>query len=1235
MKGRCIGILAALWIGLSAFAAQAVILVDFNTNAAWVTANQNGQGLTATTPKYVPFSASQLRSPTNGYTGPVYYGGATGTVSMTGWSVVNSTPDYISGGGTSTGIGSKVTSLILFTNQSATVTQVVYSFRLGGSTDSQTNFARIVIRKTDGSYYISEAKSNRGTSVLTNSNPGALTWYNYNPNSAFLTIGSQASGLTLNNVEAIGEFLENRVTATNQASANAGIHIFRAWGETVQNQTITFPNPGNQIITNSVVLTATASSGLPVTYGVVSGPASLNGSTVTFSGIGSVTLSANQAGNAGWNPAPQATVTFTVSKAAATVTLSGLSQTYDGYEHSVTASTVPAGLPVSITYDGNSRLPVASGSYAVVATVNDSIYQGSASDTLVLGLANADVRAAAMEIRDIWTNGTVRFPNVDTRVGRQSVSSFSAGVMAFELPDLKGATLSSANLKFRVNSKGSMNSNYNCNINIEAIRSGAMGSVIVSNDYRLIGQLQAGEVMIQEDVAVWTNSVPRDYQTSAAGANTLGTWLADQYDSVGIGGVVFLRLAPDRDVTNSYYYTIPSDSISLTITTAGDIAPLRGYGNSVSARIGAFDFSWTFDRDVEWGTFIDGMPWVIAPSGGLNLTAASPARLNNQAVKFYINSTTSGSTNADINITVKNPPFDHTFVTNTLRYVDNTNGIFGWDSRKSDDTACPKYNASLGWDGTTYLALSNGDSIATAKSTVKDLMPSRSSPLDAVAVLTVLTNIPPNDAFRPAVIRSGTDRTNPEILQYSDLIDLTPYLIANPVGVTTDLRGTNVSTLASEYTFNKLKACLPGPGFLNTGYSSSEGAAAHYNNYGYPVASASDNYGGTLGNYMGQLAIGSLAGWLTEDERKLCRIRYIQRAIDAYGPIKAGLCVEEGAGILPGYATLMTVAGVMLDHSGLKAINQGVNGVKPWWIFADYATTWHTDGISTNDLAAGETMSDRLIPIYNVSTNRSNLNKTNAQPVAAATLTTMTIKTNFWWDGSRPINNIINLKFKIVSGAGAGPTIYVITNTITAGVTDVEKFRTTGTATATLYVDGGNAFGYYYGGKVGIKPAFQNGTPDANSVLAFSIMTSDADNPASDDACWYWAVDGVVPSTAGTSYLMRKQSVCVSPTMEYSSIHTGGNIGNLIALYALGQQDLYKGGLDKYMINAGERPGYGELLFQGTYLAALGTGTTGNTLGALWKQEVLSAVGSTFQYTNGTGGALAVPQTDAKMWYEP
>ena len=77
----------------------------------------------------------------------------------------------------------------------------------------------------------------------------------------------------------------------------------------------------------------------------------------------------------------------TVSQVPATVALGNLSQTYDGTPKAVTVSTVPAGLPTSVTYGGNGTVPTNAGSYAVVATVTDARYVGSATGTLVIGQA--------------------------------------------------------------------------------------------------------------------------------------------------------------------------------------------------------------------------------------------------------------------------------------------------------------------------------------------------------------------------------------------------------------------------------------------------------------------------------------------------------------------------------------------------------------------------------------------------------------------------------------------------------------------------------------------------------------------------------------------------------------------------------------------------------------------------------------------------------------------------------
>jgi hypothetical protein len=83
------------------------------------------------------------------------------------------------------------------------------------------------------------------------------------------------------------------------------------------------------------------------------------------------------------------TFTVTANKAAATIALSGLSQTYTGSPISVTAATTPSGLStVNITYDGSASAPTNAGSYAVVATLDNPSYAGTASGTLVIGPAS-------------------------------------------------------------------------------------------------------------------------------------------------------------------------------------------------------------------------------------------------------------------------------------------------------------------------------------------------------------------------------------------------------------------------------------------------------------------------------------------------------------------------------------------------------------------------------------------------------------------------------------------------------------------------------------------------------------------------------------------------------------------------------------------------------------------------------------------------------------------------------
>ena len=226
------------------------------------------------------------------------------------------------------------------------------------------------------------------------------------PNFQWLKDGSPISGQT-----------NATLTLTNVTSANSGAYAVSLSQPTrsvtvtsaVSNigvaksaQTITFPSitPVAYAPGATVTLPLNASSGLPIVYSSSnSSVATVSGNTLTIAGVGTSDITASQSGNADFLPAATVTQTLTVNKGNATVTLtaSTLSATYDGNQHAVTATTNPASLAFGITYvpvgggTPTTTAPTNAGSYTVTATVNDTLYQGSATGTLVIAKVNQTI----------------------------------------------------------------------------------------------------------------------------------------------------------------------------------------------------------------------------------------------------------------------------------------------------------------------------------------------------------------------------------------------------------------------------------------------------------------------------------------------------------------------------------------------------------------------------------------------------------------------------------------------------------------------------------------------------------------------------------------------------------------------------------------------------------------------------------------------------------------------------
>jgi hypothetical protein len=158
-------------------------------------------------------------------------------------------------------------------------------------------------------------------------------------------------------------------------------------------QTISMsPLAGKTFGDSDLSVSATASSGLPVSLSIVSGPATLSGDVVHLTGIGLVTIRASQGGNSNYNAAPDVTRTFQVIDTAPPV-ISSITP-------SVTSLWPPNKkmIPVTIGVTASDLVDPHPACQVIGVTSNE----GSSADWQITGPMSVDLRA------DRAGNGTGR-----------------------------------------------------------------------------------------------------------------------------------------------------------------------------------------------------------------------------------------------------------------------------------------------------------------------------------------------------------------------------------------------------------------------------------------------------------------------------------------------------------------------------------------------------------------------------------------------------------------------------------------------------------------------------------------------------------------------------------------------------------------------------------------------------------------------------------------------------------
>jgi alpha-tubulin suppressor-like RCC1 family protein len=158
-----------------------------------------------------------------------------------------------------------------------------------------------------------------------------------------------------------------------------------------------------------IALTASASSGLPVSFSIVSGPATVSGSVLTITGGGSITVRASQAGDAQYAAAPDVDRTFSVAKASQTISFAAL------------PNVTGAASPITLTASATSGLVVSLTVLSGPATVSGKVLT-------LTGAGTVTVRAS-----QAGDNGYLAAANVDRSF---SVTKASQTITFGQLPDI-------------------------------------------------------------------------------------------------------------------------------------------------------------------------------------------------------------------------------------------------------------------------------------------------------------------------------------------------------------------------------------------------------------------------------------------------------------------------------------------------------------------------------------------------------------------------------------------------------------------------------------------------------------------------------------------------------------------------------------------------------------------------------------------------------------------------------
>ena len=344
----------------------------------------------------------------------------------------------------------------------------VYSPAAGTVPQAGTQILSVTFNPTDSTDYPSATQTvqlvvNKATPAVTWAAPAAIpygtalgaTQLNASSNVAGTFVYTPAAGTVLNvGTHALSVTLTpTDATDYNQASQTVSLTVNQAV------QTITFAPPASVAYGSApITLTATGGgSGNPVTFTLASGPASLAGSTLTVTGVGTVVVDANQAGNSNYLAATQVSKSISVMNGVLTVSANNASRVYGAANPTFTGSVTGAvnGDTFAETFSSTATATSPVGTYPIVPAVTGSnlaaytvntqdgtltVTKASSTTTLTLGSSSIGSGQSVTFTATVASSttgtptGSVSFFNGSTLLGTGALASGTATYTTTTLP---------------------------------------------------------------------------------------------------------------------------------------------------------------------------------------------------------------------------------------------------------------------------------------------------------------------------------------------------------------------------------------------------------------------------------------------------------------------------------------------------------------------------------------------------------------------------------------------------------------------------------------------------------------------------------------------------------------------------------------------------------------------------------------------------------------------------------